>query len=156
MANSAGLCYSFKTDLMNGVHAFSVATGGKGTVDAFKGALYYTSASLAPATTTAYTATGELVNGVAGVAGYTNTGQAITNASAPSNPAGTCFWTPSGNLSWTSFTALAFNTLLIYNNTVTGKNAVGIFVFNDQTINAGTFTLTMPTNDASTGLVRLV
>lgn len=152
MANTAGLCYSFKTDLLNGIHAFSnsSAAGGKVT-DAFKGALYYTSGSLSPATTTAYSATSELPNG----SGYTTGGSTITNATAPSNPAGTCFWTPSGNLSWTSFTAVAFNTLLIYNNTVTGKNAVGVFVFNDQTINAGTFTLTMPTNDATTGLIRL-
>lgn len=155
MANTAGLCYSFKTDLLNGIHAFSnsSAAGGKVT-DTFKGALYYTAASpsLTPAVVTTYTAlSGELPNG----SGYTTGGATITNATAPSNPAGTCFWTPSGNLSWTSFTAVAFNTLLIYNNTVTGKNAVGVFVFNDQTINAGTFTLTMPTNDATTGLIRL-
>jgi hypothetical protein len=152
MANTQGLCYSFKTDLLNGIHAFSnsSAAGGKVT-DAFKGALYYATATLAPATTTAYTATGEVVG-----AGYTATGLAVTNATAPANVSGTTHWTPSGNLSWTGLTAVAFDTLLIYNNTVTGKNSVGIFTFSSQTVNAGTFTLTMPTADQVTGLIRLV
>jgi hypothetical protein len=30
-----------------------------------------------------------------------------------------------------------------------------VFTFTAQTITAGTFTLTMPTNDASTGLLRI-
>ncbi|CAB4126898.1 hypothetical protein UFOVP84_32 [uncultured Caudovirales phage] len=154
MANTAGLCQSFKKDILNGVHAFSVATGGKGTTDTFYGALYSASASpsLTPTTVTTYTATaGELANGN----GYTTGGQVITNAVAPNTTTGTAYWTPSANLSWTAFTATAFDTLLIYNNTVSGKNAVGIFTFASQTITAGTFTLTMPTNDSTNALIRI-
>lgn len=151
MANTAGLTYNFKTDLMNGVHAFSVATGGKATKDTFKGALYYASASLAPSTTTTYTAlAGEVTS-----AGYTAGGATITNANAPANTSGTTYWTPSASLSWSGVTIAAFDTLLIYNDTVAGKNAVGIFTFASQTITAGTFTLTMPTNDQTTGLIRI-
>jgi hypothetical protein len=53
----------------------------------------------------------------------------------------------------TSFTAAAFDAVLIYNST-TGK-PVCVNTFGSQTITAGTFTLTMPTNDQTTGLVRL-
>lgn len=151
MANTAGLCQSFKQDILNGVHAFSIATGGKAGADAFYGALYYATATLSPTTTTVYTTTGEITAS----GSYTAAGSAITNATAPTTSGGTAYWTPSGNLSWTSFSATAFDTLLMYNSTVAGKNAVGIFTFSSQTIASGTFTLTMPTNNSTTGLVRI-
>lgn len=154
MANTAGLCQSFKRDILNGIHAFSVATGGKGTVDSFYGALYYAAASpsLSPSTTTAYAATGEIT--ASGT--YATGGGVLTNSTAPSitGSTTTAYWTP-GNLSFSSFTATAFDTLLIYNNTVSGKPAVGIFTFSSQTITSGTFTLTMPTNDATNALIRI-
>lgn len=152
MANTAGLCYTFKTDLLQGLHAFGTSVvRAATTADTFYGALYLASATLGPSTTTAYSVTGEIPNSGTYVAG----GQAITNATAPTQTTGTAYWTPSGNLSWTSFTATAFDTLLIYNNTAAAKNAVGVFTFSTQTITAGTFTLTMPTNNNTTGLVRL-
>jgi len=152
MANSAGLCYTFKTDLLGGIHAFGTSVVRAGTTaDTFYGALFLASGSLSPATTTAYSVTSEVPNSGTYVAG----GQAITNATAPTQTTGTAYWTPSGNLSWTSFTGTAFDTVLIYNNTAAGKNAVGVFTFSSQTITAGTFTLTMPTNNNTTGLVRL-
>ena len=48
----------------------------------------------------------------------------------------------------------AFNCVMIYNSTQ-GNKAVSVHTFGDQTITAGTFTLTMPTNDSSTGLLRI-
>jgi hypothetical protein len=48
----------------------------------------------------------------------------------------------------------AFNCLLIYNTSKTNK-AVSVHTFGDQTITAGTFTLTMPTNTTATALLRL-
>jgi hypothetical protein len=153
MANTAGLTQNFKQDILNGIHAFSAqsAAGGKASADTFYGSLYYASASLSPTTTTAYTSLGEIT--ASGT--YTAGGSAITNATAPATSGGTAYWTPSANLSWTTFTAAAFDTLLIYNNTVSGKNAVGIFTFSSQTITAGTFTLTMPTNNNTTALIRI-
>jgi hypothetical protein len=44
--------------------------------------------------------------------------------------------------------------VLIYNSTQSDK-AVAVYTFGSQTITAGTFTLTMPTNDGTTGLLRL-
>jgi hypothetical protein len=43
---------------------------------------------------------------------------------------------------------------LIYNSTQSNK-AVSVHTFGSQTITAGTFILTMPTNDATTGLLRV-
>jgi hypothetical protein len=44
--------------------------------------------------------------------------------------------------------------VLIYNSTQ-GDKAVSVHTFGSQTVTAGTFTLTMPTNDANTGLIRI-
>ena len=58
-------------------------------------------------------------------------------------------------MTWTGVTITAFDTLLIYNSTVANKNAVGVFTFSSQSITSGTFTLTMPTNNSTTGLIRI-
>lgn len=151
MANAQALCTSFKQDLLNGLHAFgTTVVRGATTKDSFKGALYLASGSQG-AGTTAYSATNE-VSGT----GYTATGAAVTNATAPTTTGTTAFWTPSASLAWTTVTlATAFDCLTLYNDTAAGKNAVGVFTFGSQTVTAGNFTLTMPTNDATTGLIRL-
>jgi len=155
MANTASLCTSFLAELMTGTHNFGVAPiRAATTADTFKGALYLASATY-NAATTAYSATGE-VSGT----GYTAGGVTVTNATAPastntSSTAGVAYWTPSASLSYTTVTlSTAFDTVLIYNSTQSNK-AVGVYTFGSQTITAGTFTLTMPTNSTSAALVRL-
>lgn len=151
MANDAAICTSFKVDLLNGKHAFGTSVVRAGTgADTFKGALYEATGTLGAATT-AYSVTNE-VSG----SGYTAGGAAITNATAPNSSGTTAFWTPSANLTWSTVTlTTSFDALLLYNDTAAGKNAVGVFTFGATTITAGNFTLTMPVNDASTGLIRL-
>jgi hypothetical protein len=151
MANVQALCTSFKQDLLNGVHAFgTTVVRATTTKDSFKGALYLASASLGAATT-AYSATGEVTG-----TGYTAGGQAVTNANAPSASGTTAFWTPSATMTWASVTlSTAFDSLLLYNDTATGKNAIGVFTFGAQSVTAGNFSLTFPTNDATNGLIRL-
>jgi hypothetical protein len=59
-------------------------------------------------------------------------------------------------LVWAAVTlTTAFDTVFIYNNTASGKNAVSVHTFGSQTITAGTFTLTMPTNNSSNALLRI-
>ena len=48
----------------------------------------------------------------------------------------------------------AFDAVQIYNSTQ-GDKSVSIHTFGSQTVTAGNFTLTMPTNDATTGLIRI-
>ena len=145
---------SFKVDLFNAVHAFN-ATGipahTASTADVFKAALY-TAASSLGTTTTSYTSATTEVSGT----GYTAGGVTVTFGTAPSNTTTTAFLTPSASITYTTVTlSTSFDAMLLYNNTNSGKNAVAVFTFTAQTVTAGTFSLTMPTNDASTGLLRI-
>ena len=113
-----------------------------------KGALYLASATTGP-TNTAYTATGE-VSG----ANYTAGGASVTNANTAGLTSTTAYWTPSASISWTTVTlSTAFDAVMIYSTTDTNRN-IGVFTFGSQTVTAGNFSLTMPTNDSSTGLIR--
>ena len=149
MANTQSMCTSFLGELFTGTHNFTPSTG-----DTFKGALYLASATV-NASTTAYSTTGE-VSGTGYVAG----GTTVTNATAPaatnaSATAGTAYWTPSASITFSSVTLpTAFDALLIYNSSKSDK-AVSVHTFGSQTITAGTFTLTMPSNTTSTALLRL-
>lgn len=150
MANTAGIANSFKTELMNGVHAFGTSVvRGSTAKDSFKAALFLASATINKSTT-AYSTTGE-VSGT----NYTAGGVAVTNANAPANASDVTYWTPSASFSWTGVTlSTAFDCCLIYNSTQ-GNKAVAVYTFSSQTVTAGNFTLTMPVNDQSTGLLRL-
>jgi len=155
MANTASMCTSFMGELMTATHNFGTApTRGTSATDTFKAALYLSSATY-NAATTAYSATGE-VSGT----GYTAGGVTVTAATPPtatnaSSTAGVAFFTPSASITYTTVTlTTAFNAVLIYNSTQSNK-AVAVYTFGDQTITAGTFTLTMPANTTSTALIRL-
>lgn len=150
MANTQAMCTSFKGELLTATHNFGTApTRGTGAADAFKAALYLASATI-NASTTAYTATGEVTG-----TNYTAGGVAVTNATAPATSGTTAYWTPSASITYTNVTlSTAFDCVLIYNSTQSNKS-VSVHTFGSQTVTAGTFTLTMPTNDASTGLIRL-
>ena len=160
MANTQSMCTSFLGELMLGQHQFGTSTIvsrtslTSPTTDTVKAALYLASATM-NASTTVYTVTGE-VSGT----GYTAGGVTVTNATAPtstnaSSTAGVGYWTPSASIVYTTVTlTTAFDTVLIYNSTQSNK-AVSVHTFGSQTITAGTFTLTMPSNTTSTALIRL-
>ncbi len=158
MANTQAICKNFRVDILNGTHAFG-AQGANGTrtvttKDVFKAALFLVSATI-DSTTAVYANTGEL----AGTGNYTQGGATVTNATAPANTGGTgivAFWTPSASLVWAALTSSgAFDAMLLYNSSNTAGNTVAVFTFGSQTVTAGTFTLTMPTNDLTTGLIRI-
>lgn len=155
MANTQAMCTSFLGELMTATHNFGVApTRGSTAADTFKGALFLASATL-NASTAAYSTTGE-VSGT----NYTAGGVTVTNATAPiatnsSTTAGVAYWTPSASLVYTNVTlTTAFDTVLVYNSSQSNK-AVSVHTFGSQTITAGTFTLTMPSNTTTTALLRL-
>jgi hypothetical protein len=124
------------------------------TTDTVKAALYLASATI-NAATTIYTTTGEVTG-----TNYTAGGVTVTNATAPTSAnssatAGVGYWTPSASIVYTTVTlSTAFDTVLIYNSTQSGK-AISVHTFGSQTVTAGTFTLTMPSNTTSTALIRL-
>ena len=149
MANSAGLCTSFKVELMLADHNFgtSSATRGSTAADTLKMALYQTTATISPATT-AYTASGEVSS-----ANYTAGGATVTNGTAPTSSGTTAYWTPSASVSWTTVT-FTTDCALLYNSTRSNK-AIGSYTFSSQTVTAGNFTLTMPANTSSTALIQI-
>jgi hypothetical protein len=160
MANTQAMCTSFMQQLMVGEHQLGTATLVSRTsltaptTDTLKAALYLTTATV-NAATTAYSASNE-VSGT----GYSAGGVTVTNATAPNSTntsatAGVAFFTPSASITYTTVTlSTAFDAVLIYNSTQSNK-AISVHTFGSQTITAGTFTLTMPANGASTALIRL-
>jgi hypothetical protein len=140
---------------MTATHNFGVSPVRAGTTaDTFKAALYFTTATI-NAATTVYTTSGEVTG-----TNYTAGGVAVTNATAPastnsSTTAGVGYWTPSASITYTNVTInSAFDTALLYNSTQSNK-AVSAHTFGSQTITAGNFTLTMPSNTTTTALLRL-
>ena len=154
------MCTSFLGELMLGQHQLGASTIVSRTsltaptTDTVKAALYLASATI-NAATTAYSVTGE-VSGT----GYSAGGVTVTNATAPtstnaSSTAGVGYWTPSASITYTTVTlTTAFDSVLIYNSTQSNK-AISVHTFGSQTITAGTFTLTMPSNTTTTALLRL-
>lgn len=150
MANSQAVCTSFKVEILKGVHALgTTVTRGATTADTVKAALYVATGSLG-AGTTAYSSTDE-VSGT----NYTAGGVTVTNATAPTSTGTTAFWTPSANIVYTNVTlSTAFDAVLLYNSSQSNK-AIAVYTFGSQTVTAGTFTLTVPTNDASNAMLRI-
>ena len=154
------MCTSFMSELMLGQHQLGTSTIVSRTsltaptTDTVKAALYLVSATV-NASTTVYSATGE-VSGT----GYTAGGVTVTNATAPTSTntsatAGVAFFTPSASITYTTVTlSTAFDAMLLYNSTQSNK-AISVHTFGAQTITAGTFTLTMPSNTTSAALLRL-
>jgi hypothetical protein len=154
MANTAGICNSFKFEALTGIHALGPGTGVPArtvsVADTVKCALFLASGSLSPSATTAYSATSEVANS----GSYSAGGSTVTQGNAPALFTNTGTWNPSASLSWTTFTATAFDTALFYNSSQ-GNKAIELCNFGSQTIAAGTFTLTMPTSGAATSLIQL-
>ena len=157
---------SFMGKLMTGTHNFGVGVVRAGTgADTYYGALLLASGTF-NANSADYTGTvgSVTMSGEVSGSGYTAGGVAITNATPPtatnsSATAGVAFWTPSASITYTTVTlATAFDAVMVYNftqGTAGAYPAVSIHTFGSQTITAGTFTLTMPSNTTTTALIRL-
>jgi hypothetical protein len=140
MANTTAICTSAKVKALNAIAL---------NADTLKAALYLASASVGAATT-AYSATGEVTG-----TNYTAGGITVTHATAATSTGTTAFWTPTASYAWTTVTlSTSFDAVLTYNSTDT-NSAICVNNFGATTVTAANFTLTMPTNDATTGLLRL-
>ena len=166
MANTQSMVTSFMGKLMTGTHNFGTGVIRASTAaDTYYGALLLASGTF-NASSADYTGTvgSVTMSGEVSGSGYTAGGVAITNATPPtatnsSATAGVAFWTPSASITYTTVTlATAFDAVMVYNFTQGSAGAypaVSIHTFGSQTITAGTFTLTMPSNTTSTALIRL-
>lgn len=113
-----------------------------------KAALYFASATT-NGTNAAYTTTGEATG-----TGYSAGGVSVTNANSAGLTSTTAYWTPSATISFGTVSIAAFDALMIY-STTDANRSFGVWTFGSQTIVAGVLSFTMPTNDASTGLIRI-
>ena len=141
------MCTSFKKELLEGGHNFSLSGG-----DTFKLALYDNSASFTAATTD-YTATNEVSNSGSYAAG----GGTLTRIDPTSS--GSTAFTDFADLTFTSATITARGAL-IYNTTEgagTGTtNSVVVLDFGgDKTSTSGDFQIVFPTPDASNAIIRI-
>lgn len=160
-SNVQALCSIFKVDLLNGSHALGTAVvtrTGTLAADPFMAALYFanTSNSLMNAAATIYTTAGELTG-----TNYTPGGWTVVflqptynNPSSVTNANSTAYVTPTQAITISTLTASGFDTVLFYNAKDATKRAVSVHTFGSQTITAGTFTLTMPSNAAGTALIN--
>lgn len=141
MAITTAMATSFKSELMQALHNFLLSGG-----NAFKLALYTSSATLSAATT-AYSATNE-----ASGTNYSAGGSSLTRIDP----------TTSGTTAYTDFADLVFSTVtitangcLIYNSTNSNR-AVSAHAFGgDVTATAGNLTIVFPTADATNAILRI-
>ena len=138
MAITTSMCTSFRAEILQGIHS---------SADTYKIALYTSSATM-DATTTAYTTTNE-VSGT----GYTAGGATLSGFSVTtSGTTAILDWTT--DPSWANATITARGAM-IYNSTKSNK-AVAVWDFGaDKTSTSGTFTATLPTPDATNGLIKI-
>ena len=155
MAISQALCTSFKQEILQGIHNFTNGSGGgtttsTGTGNTFKIALFTSSASLG-AGTTAYADS----NQVSGT-GYSAGGNTLTNVTP--KVSSTTALTDFADTTWSSSTITARGALIYNSSTTAGSanRAVAVLDFgSDKTTSAGDFTITFPTADASSAIIRI-
>tara|TARA_R110000822_G_scaffold28200_1_gene83958 strand:- start:954 stop:1424 length:471 start_codon:yes stop_codon:yes gene_type:complete len=155
MAITQAMCTSFKQELLQGVHNFTSGSGGgttttTGSGNAFKIALYTSSASLS-ASTTAYSGTNE-----ASGTGYSGGGNALTNVTPTTSS--TTALTDFADTTWTSSSITARGAVIYNSSTAAGSANRAVLVLNfgsDKVSSSGDFTITFPTADSSSAIIRI-
>lgn len=137
------VCTSFKAELLTGTHNFTNTTG-----DGMKIALYTNTATLS-ATTTVYTATGEVATG----GNYNATGLSLTNVT-PLTSGTTAYTDFNPDPTWTAATITARGAL-IYNASKANRSIVVLDFGSDKSSSAGDFTVVFPAADASNAIIRI-
>lgn len=137
-----GVCNSYKKEILEGVHLLS---------HTYKIALFTSDATLNKNTTT-YTG---LTNEVASGNGYTTGGNVLANKETLIiNDTAILNFSPNPVWLASSFTARG---ALIYNDSLEGKNAVGVLDFGqDYTCENKNYEIEFPMSGESTSLIRVV
>ena len=141
MAITQAMCTSFKTQLLTATHNF--ATNG----NAFKLALYTSSATMG-ATTTAYSTSQEVSNS----GSYSAGGGTLTKVAPTSS--GTTAFTDFADVTFTTATITARGAL-IYNDTNSDKAVCVLDFGSDKSSSSGSFTIQFPAADASNAIIRI-
>ena len=155
MAITQALCTSFKQELLQGVHNFTSGSGGgtttsTGSGNTFKIALFTSSASLG-AGTTAYSTSNE-ASGTA----YTAGGNTLTNVTPTTSS--TTALLDFADTTWSSSTITARGALIYNSSTTAGSANRAVLVLDfgsDKASSSGDFTVSFPTADASSAIIRI-
>jgi|TARA_R100001594_G_scaffold98027_2_gene132398 hypothetical protein len=155
MAITQALCTSFKQEILQGIHNFTSGSGGgtstsTGSGNAFKIALFTSSATLS-ASTTAYSSSNE-----ASGTGYSAGGAALTNVTPTTSS--TTALTDFADVTWGSSSITARGALIYNSSTTAGSANRAVLVLNfgsDKSSSSGDFTITFPTADASSAIIRI-
>tara|TARA_R100001377_G_scaffold27105_1_gene14580 strand:+ start:145 stop:615 length:471 start_codon:yes stop_codon:yes gene_type:complete len=155
MAITQAVCTSFKKELLQGIHNFTSGSGGgttttTGSGNSFKIALYTSSASLGAATT-AYSSTNESSG-----TGYSAGGEALTNVTPTTSS--TTALTDFSDVTWTSSSVTARGAVIYNSSTAGGSANRAVLVLNfgsDKASSSGDFTITFPTADSSSAIIRI-
>ena len=142
MAITQAVANSFKGQLLQGQHNFTLTTG-----NVFKLALYTSAATLSSATTV-YTSTNEVVN----TGQYVTGGGVLTNVS-PLVSSGVAF-IDFADISFTGVTLTAAGAL-IYNTSATNKAVCVLDFGSDKTATSGTFTIQFPADTTAAAILRI-
>ena len=155
MAITQAVCTSFKQELLQGIHNFTSGSGGgttttTGSGNAFKVALYTSSASLG-AGTTAYSGTNESSG-----TGYSAGGAALTNVTPTTSS--TTALTDFADVTWSSSSITARGAVIYNSSTAAGSANRAVLVLNfgsDKSSSSGDFTIIFPTADSSSAIIRI-
>ena len=138
MAITQAIATSFKAEILQGIHD---------SADTYKIALY-TSAATLGASTTAYSATNEVVG-----TGYTAGGATLSGFNVTTSGT-TAILDFATDPSWANASITARGAL-IYNSSKSNKAVYVLDFGSDITSTNGTFAVTLPTPDAANGLIRI-
>lgn len=133
------MCTVFKSNLLSGLENFAV-----GTTYTYKIALYTADADLS-ADTLVYSTTHEVVG-----TGYTAGGEPLTVV--PPASSGTTAFVSFANVTWDP-ASFACKAALIYNASTNA--AVAVLDFGEEKTAVNSFTVTFPTANATTAIVRI-
>jgi hypothetical protein len=148
MAITQAMTTSFKVELMQALHDFTLTTG-----NSFKLALFRATALISGTFGAGTTNYSDMGADEASGTNYSAGGAALTNVTPTSS--GTTAFTDFADLVFTNVT-ITTSGCLIYNDT-NADRAVAVFNFgSDKTATAGDLTIIFPTADASNAIIRLV
>jgi hypothetical protein len=141
-----GISDTFKQQILQGT-GFTGANAVTGAT--IKAALYLGTGALSNATSV-YTTTTE-VSG----AGYTAGGVSTTSGTVGLT-GNVAFWQPGAAISYGTVTlSTSFDAVLLYSTGFATANTIAVFNFGNTTVNSGTFSINLPTNNATSALIRL-
>jgi hypothetical protein len=137
--STTGYTYSWRRERFLAIHDV--------TTDTIKAALFTSAATLTPALTTAYSATGEATGTGYSAGGVTLTGVSLSSAAAT-------VYVDWGDIAFGTIST-SFDTLLLYNASKANRAILILALPQTYTVTSQTVTFTLPSPSVDTAFLRL-